>query len=188
MYAQEISSATIPVSQLLPETSRAAVPAASIIIPTFNRAHLLRRAIDSALRAMAPDDELIVVDDGSTDATRAEVEELGDRVRYLRTTNAGAGKARNIGLEHATRPLIAFLDSDDTWAPFKLKLQREVLAQHPELVYCCSNFSLHTPAGDTPSYLRQWWSGNTNPEGVFGVGERWQSRNGFPEDRGQCAG
>ena len=135
---------------------------------------------------MAADDELIVVDDGSTDATRAEVEKFGDRVRYLRIKNVGAGNARNIGLKHATRPLIAFLDSDDSWAPFKLRLQREVLAQHPELVYCCSNFSLHTPAGDTPSYLRQWWTGNTDPESVFGIGERLQSRNGFAQEMPEC--
>ncbi len=153
--------------------------AASVIIPTFNRAHLVPRAIDSALRAMAPGDELIVVDDGSSDNTGAAVERFGDRVRYIRTTGGGAGKARNVGLQNATRPLVAFLDSDDTWAPFKLTLQRAVLREHPELVYCCSNFCLRTAAGDTPSYLRHWWSRASDPAAIFGPGRRFQG-GGLP--------
>jgi glycosyltransferase involved in cell wall biosynthesis len=160
--------------------------AASVIIPTFNRAHLVPRAIESALRAMAPGDELIVVDDGSTDATRTAVERFGDRVRYIRIANGGAGRARNVGLENAIKPLVAFLDSDDTWAPFKLKLQRAVLREHPQLVYCCSNFSLCTPAGDTPSYLRNWWSRNTDPANIFGAGQRFHSSNGHAKELPVC--
>ena len=91
--------------------------AISTIIPTYNRAQLITRAINSVLPQMEPEDELIVVDDGSTDNTREIVAKYGDRVKYIKTKNGGCGAARNRGVQEATGPLVAFLDSDDEWMP-----------------------------------------------------------------------
>ena len=91
----------------------------SVIIPTYNRAHLVSRAIESALSQLSSDDELIVIDDGSTDGTSAVVSRYEDRLRYVCTENRGPGAARNRGLAEARNPIVSFLDSDDEWLPNK---------------------------------------------------------------------
>ncbi len=115
--------------------------AISIIIPTYNRAHLISRAINSVLPQMEADDELIVVDDGSTDNTAEVVARYRDRVKYIRTTNGGCGAARNRGVKEATRPLVAFLDSDDEWMPEHNLLLRSVMEARPDLLFCFTNFA-----------------------------------------------
>lgn len=87
----------------------------SCIIPTYNRAQLVGRAIKSALAQEFPPSEIIVIDDGSTDDTRAVVESFGAKVRYIRQENSGVAVARNRGVAEAQGEWIAFLDSDDTW-------------------------------------------------------------------------
>jgi glycosyltransferase involved in cell wall biosynthesis len=111
-------------------------PTVSIILPTYNRAATIRRAIDSVLNQTYKDFELLVVDDGSTDDTHALVSAYTDpRVRCLSLpVNGGAGKARNKGLEAARAELIAFQDSDDEWLPAKLEKQVAVLANAPATV------------------------------------------------------
>ncbi|HXE79727.1 MAG TPA: glycosyltransferase family A protein [Vicinamibacterales bacterium] len=111
-------------------------PAVTVILPTYNRAHLLRRAVDSALAQTFDDFELLIVDDGSTDETSAVARSFTDaRVRYLRQPrNAGVSAARNRGLREARADLIAFLDSDDEWLPEKLALQAGRLERLPERV------------------------------------------------------
>jgi glycosyltransferase involved in cell wall biosynthesis len=101
------------------------VPIVSIILPTYNRAHSLERAIRSVLVQTLSNFELIVVDDGSTDDTAHLVERFGDsRIRLLSLgRNYGAGRARNKGIEAAAAEFVAFLDSDDEWMPRKLELQ-----------------------------------------------------------------
>ncbi len=115
-------------------------PAVSVVIPTYNRAPLLRRALDSVFGQTFRDFEVLVVDDGSTDDTAATVAGCGDvRVRYLRQAqNAGVAAARNRGLREARAELVAFLDSDDEWLPDKLALQVALFRDAPEdigLVY-----------------------------------------------------
>lgn len=144
--------------------------AVSVVIPTYNREHLVLRAAQSALAACGPDDEVIVVDDGSTDQTETALNPIRERIQYVRIENAGAGHARNVGIERSCKPLIAFLDSDDVWLPFKLQLQRTVLARHPELVFCCSNFSVRTDQGEFPSYLQRWWDRDIDLKAIFGEG------------------
>lgn len=125
-----------------PENSRSAgSPAVSVIIPTYQRAHLLPRTLDSVLRQTFQDLEVLVVDDGSTDRTPEIVEDYDDaRVRYLpQPRNAGVSAARNRGLQGARGRMIAFLDSDDEWMPEKLERQvRRLEAAGPDvgLVYC----------------------------------------------------
>ena len=91
------------------------MPQISAIIPAYNRAHLVGRAVSSALEQTMPPNEIIVVDDGSTDETREVVERFGDEVRYIFQPNAGASAARNKGVNAASGEWLAFLDSDDVW-------------------------------------------------------------------------
>ena len=99
-------------------------PAISVVLPTYNRAHTLARAMHSALQQSFRDLELIVVDDGSSDSTEALVASLSDaRIRYVRRANGGVAAARNTGVAHARGEMIAFLDSDDEWLLNKLEKQ-----------------------------------------------------------------
>jgi glycosyltransferase involved in cell wall biosynthesis len=95
----------------------------SVVIPTYNRAQRIARAIDSVLAQTGVDCEIIVVDDGSRDATGDVLKPYGDRVRYVRQGNAGPSAARNRGWRMAQHDWIAFLDSDDRWKPAKLQRQ-----------------------------------------------------------------
>lgn len=110
-------------------------PKVSVIIPTYNRAHLVGRAIQSVLNQTYQDFEIILVDDGSTDNT-AEVikkfQEKEKRIRYIKQArNKGAGAARNSGIKAARGEYIAFQDSDDEWFPEKLEKQIRVFENAP---------------------------------------------------------
>ncbi len=100
-------------------------PLVSVIIPTYNRAHLLGRAIQSVLDQTFEDYELIVVDDASTDDTEEIVNAFSDpRLRYVRHgENRGAPAARNTGIQVSNGAYVGFLDSDDAWHPEKLDRQ-----------------------------------------------------------------
>ena len=118
------------------QTGQSAASAArgsvSTIIPTWNRRDLVMRAIDCALEQAEPGDELIVVDDGSTDGTGdALAARYGDRIRYHYQANAGVSAARNAGMALAQGRYIALLDSDDLWLPGKTARQRQWLDAHP---------------------------------------------------------
>ena len=103
-------------------------PAVSVIIPTYNRAHLLRRALHSVLHQSYQNIEVIIVDDGSTDDTKIIVMSFQDtRVRYIRhDIKCGAAAARNTGIKLASSEFIAFQDSDDEWLCEKLEKQMEL--------------------------------------------------------------
>jgi glycosyltransferase involved in cell wall biosynthesis len=104
----------------------------SVVIPAYNRVATLARAIDSVLEQSYKADEIIVVDDGSTDAT-SEVAKMYDEVSLLRQKNMGVSSARNNGVMMAANEWVAFLDSDDTWHPEKLK---EQVAYHQKNKRC----------------------------------------------------
>lgn len=98
-------------------------PFFSIVIPTYNRAHLVGLILDSVRQQVFPDFEVLVVDDGSTENTEAVVGAAGatdPRVKYLPKTNAERGAARNYGLAHARGTYALFLDSDDRLHPTHL--------------------------------------------------------------------
>ena len=101
------------------------MPTVSVIIPTYNRAHLIGRSIQSVLTQTYEDFELIIVDDGSTDNTEEIVMAFNDhRISYLKqSSNRGVSAARNIGIKAARGSYIAFQDSDDEWLPQKLEKQ-----------------------------------------------------------------
>jgi len=95
-------------------------PTISAIVPTYNRAGVIAQAIHSILSQVPAPDEVIVVDDGSTDGTAAELAQFGDKIRVLTQPNAGAAAARNHGIREAKGDWLAFLDSDDMWQPGRI--------------------------------------------------------------------
>jgi glycosyltransferase involved in cell wall biosynthesis len=109
--------------------------AVSVILPTYNRAQLIERAIRSVLEQTFESFELIVIDDGSTDCTEDLVREFRDsRIRYIKMpTRKGAGAARNAGIQIANADLIAFQDSDDEWMSTKLNEQLLKFADQPQV-------------------------------------------------------
>jgi glycosyltransferase involved in cell wall biosynthesis len=110
----------------------------SVVIPAFNAEAFIGECIGSALSQTYPQVEVIVVDDGSTDATASVVARFGTAVRCLRQANARQAAARNAGIKAASGEFVAFLDADDVWRPEKLERQLALFEERPELglVYC----------------------------------------------------
>ena len=115
-------------------TARSKTPEVSVIIPTYNRAWVLKEAIDSVLAQDFKDFELIVVDDGSTDNTPQILDSYHQDLVVVRQPNRGVSAARNRGIAAAGGGLIAFLDSDDLWLPRKLSSQVVFFNSNPEAV------------------------------------------------------
>jgi glycosyltransferase involved in cell wall biosynthesis len=111
-------------------------PLVSCVVPVYNGEAFLREALDSIYAQTHRPLDVIVVDDGSTDGTRALVARYPRPVRYLWQANAGPATARARGLRAARGDFIAFLDSDDLWHPDKLARQLALLEQRPELGAC----------------------------------------------------
>ena len=131
----------------------------SVVIPAYNRAHRLPAAIDSVMRQRHPDTEIIVVDDGSTDDTRLVVGKYGGAIKYVYQRNAGVGAARNTGIRHATRELVAFLDSDDRWEDFKLGMQLALFRERPDVGFVFSDFVIEKPDGRRVPDGASIWAG-----------------------------
>lgn len=118
-------------------------PSVSIILPTYNRAHLIPRAIASVSAQTFADWELIVVDDGSTDDTRALLEsysaQMGERIRIIRQPHVGPCAARNRGIDESRGRFLCFLDSDDEFLPGRLARPLELFDIRPELGFVYSD-------------------------------------------------
>ena len=116
-------------------------PLLSVVIPTWNRAHIVCEAIESALNQRGGQVEVIVVDDCSTDATLARVKKtFGSRVHvWQMATRCGQGTARNAGALLASGEFVGFLDSDDVWLPGKLDGELRVFAEHPAVIAVISD-------------------------------------------------
>jgi glycosyltransferase involved in cell wall biosynthesis len=110
------------------------MPQVSTIIPVYNSAATITRAVDSALAQNCEDQEIIVVDDGSTDGTRAILESYGRKIVAVSQPNRGRAAARNLGLAVAKGDYVAFLDADDEWLAHKLARQVSVLDSDPGCV------------------------------------------------------
>jgi glycosyltransferase involved in cell wall biosynthesis len=120
--------------QLYEGATSAFAPFFSVIICTFNRAHLLTRALDSVLAQTESSWEVIVVDDGSTDNTYETVRpylQLAPNIRYMAHRNRGLAVSRNVGIAAAIGEYVTFLDSDDWYTPDHLASRRTLLAQNP---------------------------------------------------------
>ena len=104
----------------------------AVVIPTFNRAHTLPRAIDSVLQQTNAPNEIWIVDDGSVDGTADYVTTQYPELSFVYQDNAGVSAARNTGIKQSNSPWIAFLDSDDEWLPGKLEQQFAAIAENPD--------------------------------------------------------
>ena len=105
----------------------------SVVIPCYNAGAYLSEALVSALEQVPSPDEVLVVDDGSTDGSLGVAERFGDRVRCVRQEQQGAAVARNHGLSLARGDVIAFLDADDLWPAGSLAARLAVLDTHPDV-------------------------------------------------------
>lgn len=125
------------------------------IVPVYNGARFLEEALASVLDQGVDGLEVVVVDDGSTDATPQVLEGFGDRIRVVRQDNAGVAAARNRGLDEARGDLVAFQDCDDLWMPGRLALQLEAFRQRPDLDLCLGliqNFWMPEVAAEAQGY------------------------------------
>ncbi len=141
MLAPETTGSTCPEVRSLDN------PAISVVVPVYNRARTIRVAIDSVLAQDFSDFEVVVVDDGSSDATADVVDAIPDsRVRCLRLpANRGVSAARNEGIRNARAPLTSFLDSDDCFFPHKLRFVVRFFAEHPEIDVLIDSFEIEFP-------------------------------------------
>jgi glycosyltransferase involved in cell wall biosynthesis len=158
--------------------------AISVVIPTHNRAALITRAIVSALAATKPCDEILVIDDDSTDNTAQVLAQFGEKIRYIKIPHGGAGAARNHGVAESKHSLVAFLDSDDEWFPDKLELQRNVMQSWPHVAFCFSDFAVHDRSGRSiPHYLKNWHNDPRPWDQILGLGLHYSSIANLPAAR-----
>lgn len=142
----------------------------SLVVPTYNRAHLIAETIDSALSQQVSFREIIVVDDGSTDDTMARSARYGHRVTYVRTSNQGVQAARNHGVELARTKYVALCDSDDLLAQDYVSTVMSWLDVHPEVdvIYAnFENFDAHITHKDKLSQAPEGFLNGSLKSGVF---------------------
>lgn len=133
----------------------------SVIIPAHNRAGIVRETIDSILAQTYDNFEALVIDDGSTDATREVISRYTDpRIRYIYRENGGLSAARNTGLNAAAGEFVAFIDSDDIWYSWKLAAQVEIFRRHRDVGLIWTDMSTFAKAGEIleERHLRTYYS------------------------------
>ncbi|NMG76005.1 glycosyltransferase family 2 protein [Aromatoleum diolicum] len=142
-------------------------PLVSVVIPAYNAAWCVARAIESVFAQGFRDFELIVVDDGSTDSTAAVLSGFGNRLRVLSKANGGLSSARNAGILASRGRYVAFLDADDWWLADKLERQVALMRSRPELAFCSTAARIEGPGGES---LGEWRCGGdtgTALEAIF---------------------
>jgi GT2 family glycosyltransferase len=127
---------------------QSALPRISVIIPAYNAAATIGKAIDSILDQGYPAHEIIVVDDGSSDHTGETVQAYGKQVAYIRQENTGPSAARNMGVKQATGEWVAFLDADDWYLPDRLLTHAEMIKDNPKLDFLVGSFDYVDPQGN----------------------------------------
>ncbi len=147
----------------------------SVVVPTFNRAYCLPETLDSVFAQTHQDFEIIIVDDGSTDDTRAMLEARypDPRLRYVHQANGGVSAARNTALALVEGDFVAFLDSDDLWLPHKLELQLACFEAFPEAVLAWTNMIAVDADGRVvdEAYLRSYY----HTYSLFGPGQLFEA-------------
>ena len=130
------------------------MPLVSVIVPLYNKAPYVLRALESVAAQTVEDLEVIAVDDGSTDGGDEIVSRFPDsRFRLIRQPNAGPGAARNRGLREARAPYVGFLDADDRWLPQFLAENVSILERYPTAAAVCCGWH-EDPGGAFPA---KWW-------------------------------
>lgn len=121
----------------------------SVIIPLYNKEKQIAHTLQTVLNQTLQDFEIVIVNDGSTDNSVAEVEKFNDhRIRLIHQTNAGVSAARNRGIEESKYDLIAFLDADDEWMPAYLETQYALYKKYPECSVFACNYELKNTNGN----------------------------------------
>jgi glycosyltransferase involved in cell wall biosynthesis len=134
----------------------------SIVLPTYNRAHLISETIQSVLNQKYSNWELIIIDDGSTDNSRDTINKFNDqRIHYHAIDHCGIlGKVRNTGLRYCKGDYIAFLDSDDIWLPNKLDFQLSLLEKYPQAAFAFGHGEQFGNGAIPPPELEPQFVGN----------------------------
>ena len=123
-------------------------PLISVIVPCYNVALFIPQTLKSILEQAGPEVEILVVDDGSTDAIEPALGPFKDQIRYIRIPNSGGpSRPRNIGLQEATGDLVSFCDADDLMLPGKLETAAGIFADYPEVDFLFTNFQTCDEAG-----------------------------------------
>jgi len=135
-------------------TPSADAPLVSAVMPAFNVAWCVRRAIDSVLAQTLREHELIVIDDGSTDDTAKVLASYGAGINVISQENRGMSAARNRGIRAARGAFISFIDADDHWRPEKLARQIELLQQRPDVGFCSTAARVENADGDVLNLWR----------------------------------
>ncbi len=172
-------------------------PCVSVIIPTFDRASWVGEAIASVLAQTYPHLELIVVDDGSHDATSEMVQAFGPALTYIWQPHAGVSAARNRGVAASRGELVAFLDSDDLWLPGKLAAQLLLLQQQPHAQACYTDeIWIRHGVRVNPKHIHQKHSGwlfelslprcIISPSSIMLRRSLWNQLEGFDESLPAC--
>ncbi len=174
----------------------------SVVIPTYNSQKFIIKATDSVLAQELLPDEILIVDDGSSDGTQTIIEKLiagqqdkKPRIKYIRQANQGPAVARNTGINNASGDYIAFLDADDRWMPQRLKLQMEIFQDQPGAGLVCSGrFRIDESTGrrtldcvgrtlSKDSYRDLWTKGNyVTTSSVLARKKCFDAVGGFDED------
>ena len=123
----------------------------SVVIPAFNAEKRIVEAIESVLNQSFPVNEVIVVNDGSSDRTDELCRGFGDRIVYIDQPNQGVSATRNRGINTATSDWVAFLDADDTWMPERIESQFEVIKRFPDVAWVAGRYLRCTPGRDYDS-------------------------------------
>lgn len=129
-------------------------PLVSVIVPTYNHASYLPKAIHSCINQTYKNLEIIVIDDGSTDNTKEIIQEFRDKIIYISQDNRGVSAARNVGLEIATGDFITFLDADDYLTEDSIEVRLEVLLQHDDIGFVMGETYSKYVSNNTLSYKR----------------------------------
>ncbi|MCA9079846.1 MAG: glycosyltransferase family 2 protein [Planctomycetaceae bacterium] len=162
-------------------------PKFSVVIPAYNAADYVHRAVESALEQSYAPIEVIVVDDGSQDDTASVVKQrFGEPVRVFRQDNAGPNAARNHGIRESAGDWIALLDSDDTWHPEKLARQAACVSDGVGIVHCfnASDAAVHKPGPEHEVTFDLLWQRNyIGTSTTILLKKAWEHVRGFDEDR-----
>lgn len=134
------------------------MPKISVVIPLYNKEKSIASTLRTVLKQTFTDYEIVIVNDGSTDNSVAEVEKIYDtRIRLIHQQNAGVSAARNRGIEEANGELIAFLDADDEWKPEYLATQYHLSQKYPECSVFACNYEFRNAEGDvTPTIIHKF--------------------------------
>jgi glycosyltransferase involved in cell wall biosynthesis len=151
----------------------------SVVIPAYNAAWCVGRAIDSVLAQTFRDVELIVVNDGSTDGTAGVLARYASQIRIVTKPNGGLSSARNAGIHAATGEYVAFLDADDWWLPHKLERQVAWMDAHRETVFCSGTVRVVNARAEATGEWRCAACTGSTLEAIF-------SRNGYVAGSGSA--